>query len=165
MQVIISQPKLLLSLGSRGNGKGEFNAPSYIALDPAGGSFWVSDTNNDRLQKFASSGTWLMEIASWGGEDEGGKGHKADGFNKPQGIAVDSAGNLWAADANNNRALKFSATGQFLLELKAGFNKPHGLALEARANLYVADRNNDRILKFSPEGQQLLTINTGLGAT
>ena len=163
VQVIISQPKLLLSLGSRGNGKGEFNAPSYIAVDSTDGSFWVSDTNNDRLQKFSSTGTYIMEISAWGGEDKG-KGHKPESFNKPQGIAVDGVGNLWAADGNNDRALKFSAAGQFLLELKAGFNKPHGVALDTQNNLYVADRNNDRVLKFSPQGELLLTINTGIGA-
>jgi DNA-binding beta-propeller fold protein YncE len=124
----------------------------------------VSDTNNDRLQKFTSTGAYVLEIASWGGGTGPGKGkNKGDRFNKPQGVAVDSSGNVWAADRNNDRALKFSSEGGFLLELKAGLNKPHGVALDARDNLYVADRNNDRVLKFSPEGELLLTIDTGAG--
>lgn len=62
VQVIVSKPKLLLSLGRHGQGLGEFNQPSYIAVDPRNGDFWVSDQNNDRIQKFNSSGTFLLAI-------------------------------------------------------------------------------------------------------
>jgi len=171
VQVIVSEPQLVLSLGSRGKGKGEFNNPSYIAIDSRNGDFWVSDTNNDRLQKFDSSGTYILEISEW---ETGGKGKnkansrsrapKTDTFNKPTGLAVDLEGNLWACDRNNDRVLKFSSTGGYISALEADLNKPHGISTDKENNLWVADRNNDQIKKFSSEGELILTIDTGIGA-
>ncbi|MBI4655891.1 MAG: VCBS repeat-containing protein [Elusimicrobia bacterium] len=172
IQAIISGPKLILSLGQKGNGPGEFNNPSYIAIEkspsnpPLGkgetGGFWVSDTNNDRIQKFDSSGTYITEISAWETEEGEGKGKKTKKFNKPTGVAVDDQENLWVADRNNDRVIKFSSTGAYITSLNAQFNKPHGLAIDSGNNLWVADRNNDEVKKFSPEGNLLLTINTGI---
>ncbi|MBI4655414.1 MAG: Ig-like domain-containing protein [Elusimicrobia bacterium] len=166
IQAIISGPKLILNLGQKGNGPGEFNSPSYIAIDPINQDFWVSDTNNDRIQKFNSSGTYILEVASFKSQDTSKgkeKGQtKEDKFNKPTGVAVDSSGNLWVADRNNDRVLKFSSTGAYITTLNAQLNKPHGLAIDKSGNLFVADRNNNEIKKFNPDGQLLLTINTGL---
>ena len=67
------------------------------------GNVYVADTDNNRIQKFSSSGVFL---AKWGSSGSG------DGqFNNPWGIAVDSSGNVYVADTGNNRIQKFSSSG------------------------------------------------------
>ena len=85
----------------------------------------------------------------------------------PEGIAVDSGGNLWAADAYNNRVLEFAATlssgmpatlviGQSnFTSLSTGTSNttldgPTGVAFDSSANLWVADATNNRVLQYAP---------------
>ena len=63
-------------------------------------SIYVSDTNNDRTQKFISEGVF---VTKWG---TGGTG---DGeFGSPKDVSVDPNGIVFVADRNNNRVQKFS---------------------------------------------------------
>ena len=50
-----------LEWGSRGSDKGEFEVPHSIAIDSFGNLF-VTDTANDRIQKFTNNGTFLMQF-------------------------------------------------------------------------------------------------------
>lgn len=87
--------------GSYGStGDGQFNRPHKIAAD-SNGNIYVSDTNNNRIQKFTNTGTF---ITKWGsaGTSEGGL------FNSPFDIAADSSGNIYVADTYNNRIQVFS---------------------------------------------------------
>jgi uncharacterized repeat protein (TIGR01451 family) len=76
-------------------------------------------------------------------------------FNTPQGIAVDSLGNVYVADMDNNRIQKFNRSGIFLTSFGSfgngdgQFNHPSGIAVDSSGNVYVADLDNDRIQKFS----------------
>ena len=49
--------RLLQSLGSRGNGAGEFVGPKGVAIDPTSGRLYVADTGNARVQRLAPDGT------------------------------------------------------------------------------------------------------------
>src|SRR5690606_28693023 len=44
--------------GSEGSADGQFNFPHGIAIDPATGRVYVSDTGNHRFQRFTPDGTW-----------------------------------------------------------------------------------------------------------
>ena len=87
-----------LSFGSEGSNDGQLNKASNIAIDSSG-NLWVSDTKNDRIQKFDSSGTYQSQF--------GGKGDDEGQFKEPTGIAIDSSGNLWVSDSKNYRVQKF----------------------------------------------------------
>jgi DNA-binding beta-propeller fold protein YncE len=91
--------------GSKGNGDGQFNFPTGIAVDNSG-NLYVADKENHRVQKFSSEGAFLLK---WGREGTG-KGQ----FYFPIGVAVDSAGNLYVVDEGNHRIQKFSSEGTFL---------------------------------------------------
>src|SRR5208282_856600 len=88
----------------------------------------------------------------------------------PSGIAVDAAGNLYVADASNNRVLEYNAPltngasanmvfgqgGSFTSNTanKGGASKkslsyPSGVAVDSTGNLYVADSNNSRVLEYN----------------
>jgi len=85
-------------------------------------------------------------------------------FSSPAGLALDSAGNLFVADAGNRIIRKISTDGTVsTFAGKAGeagtqdgagasarFGKPEGLAFDGAGNLYVADTGNNSIRKITP---------------
>jgi alpha-tubulin suppressor-like RCC1 family protein/DNA-binding beta-propeller fold protein YncE len=87
-------------------------------------------------------------------------------FNNPQGVASDSAGNLYVADTFNHAIRKITPAGEVatLAGLagtpgtndgtggSARFNQPYGIALDSATNIYVADCNNSTIRKITPAG-------------
>jgi len=133
--------------GGHGNGVDEFNNPAYIAVDHTGNMF-VTDRNNDRVQKITPEGFFSVLVDS--------------GLNKPEGIAVDTPGNIYFSDSNNDRVMKI-ASGGALSEFASGFNKPKGVAVDLDDNIFIADRNNDTVYKYDSTGSRLLTINTAAG--
>jgi DNA-binding beta-propeller fold protein YncE len=88
-------------------------------------------------------------------------------LSSPQGVAVDSAGNLYIADKGNHRIRKISANGTISTIAgtgKAGFSgdggpataaslkDPSGVALDARGSLLIADAGNGRVRRVSTSG-------------
>ncbi|MDQ3809195.1 MAG: 6-bladed beta-propeller [Chloroflexota bacterium] len=65
---LASDGRLLLALGGRGSGPGEFLGPKGIAVDGLSGRVYVADTGNARVQRFAPDGTleaaWPMPPVS-----------------------------------------------------------------------------------------------------
>jgi len=70
------------------------------------------------------------------------------------GLAVDSAGNLYAADTGRNRILVFAPTGALLRQIGRGgsalgsFTQPMGLAFLPDGGFIVADWENSRLERF-----------------
>jgi serine/threonine-protein kinase len=63
---------------------------------------------------------------------------------------VDSSGNLYVVDANNNRVLNLAAASNTQIVLPfTGLNHPFGVAVDPSGNVYVADGSNNRVLKLS----------------
>src|SRR5882724_6591507 len=84
-----------------------------------------------------------------------------------QGVTIDSAGNVFIADANDHRVRKIAADGTISTVAGDGFpgfrgdggpasaarlSTPYGLALDSAGNLFIADLGNNRVRKVSPEG-------------
>ena len=133
--------------GEPGNGRGEFNHPTAVALD-GGGDVWVADSNNDRIVELAADGNTIGESGSTG---------VGDGqFEKPTGIAVDGAGNVYVLDSENNRVQVFDPSGHFLQKwgLRGSglgeFSQPSAIAVDCNGDVYVADTNNNRVERFDP---------------
>jgi DNA-binding beta-propeller fold protein YncE len=70
------------------------------------------------------------------------------------GVAFDVAGNLYIADAGNNRIQELTVDGTPLATWDA-LHAPAGIALDRAGNLYVADTNADRIVELAPDGTPL----------
>src|SRR5207245_11333746 len=80
-----------------------------VALDGAGNLF-IADA--ERIRKVSPDGI-ITTVAGNGSQGSSGDGGPAINayLDRPQGIAVDRAGNLFIADARNNRIRKVSSSG------------------------------------------------------
>ena len=142
-----------------------FNHPTGVAVDGSG-NLYVSDTTNNTIRKITAAGavTTLAGLAGVSGAQDGTGA--AALFNRPTGLIVDAAGNLYVADTGNSIIRRVAAAGGVttyaglsgVAGLKDGtgndawFNQPQDLALDSAGNLYVADTGNATIRKVSPGG-------------
>jgi Tol biopolymer transport system component/streptogramin lyase len=80
-------------------------------------------------------------------------------FAYPASVAVDSSGNVYVADKDNNRIEKFGPNGTFLTRWgsrgsgNGQLRYPRGVEVDSSGNVYVADTFNRRIQKFGPNGR------------
>jgi DNA-binding beta-propeller fold protein YncE len=98
VQVFDSTGTYQSSIGSDGDGDGQFFGIGGIALAPDG-SLYMTDNLNKRVEKFTSSGTFVV---AWGAAGSG-----AGQFDSPRGLDTDATGNIYVADTNNDRIQKF----------------------------------------------------------
>jgi DNA-binding beta-propeller fold protein YncE len=79
----------------------------------------------------------------------------------PQGVAVDSKGNVFVTDLNTHSVHRFDSDGKFLFKWGARgsrdgeFNNPRFVAVDQRGNVYVVDSANERIQRFDSAGEFL----------
>lgn len=146
-------------------GEALFAYPGGIAFDGAG-NLYIADHNNHTIRKMSPSGqvTTLAGAATIPGSADGVGGSAR--FNGPAGVAVDSGGNVYVADAGNSTIRKITASG--IVTTFAGvagvagssdgpggsarFNAPQGIAIDLANNVYVADTNNNTIRKITSAG-------------
>jgi DNA-binding beta-propeller fold protein YncE len=91
--------------GSEGNAPGQFSGPIGIAIDKAG-FIYVSDAENDRIQKFTSEGIF---VAQWGSE-----GSEPGQLSRPMHITFSPDGRLYVAEYMNDRVQIFDTDGNSL---------------------------------------------------
>lgn len=132
-----------------GTGNGQLAKPAAITRD-ASGNFWVADTENNRVEEFSASGTFVRSIGSLGT----GNGQ----LKAPEGVVIDPEGHVWVADTGNNRIQEFSGTGTYLMQLKSAVTKsPSGLAYSS-GHLFVADTGSGRIEEYNSSGTLLAAL-------
>jgi streptogramin lyase len=145
-----------------------FYVPIGLAVDGSG-NIYVADTANNAIRMITPAGM----VTTIAGAVNLGDGFFGTGeFNGPQGIAVDSAGNLYVADTGNDTIRKITPPGAggttWAVSTLAGsagqpgstdsangsplFNGPTGVAVDGAGNVYVADQGNNMIRKIAPTG-------------
>ena len=141
----VGEYELVATWGSLGADDGRFNNPTGIAVDGEG-NVYVADTRNDRIQKFDSTGAFLLK---WGSEGSG------DGeFYSPQDIALDADGNVYVVDSS--RIQVFDSNGTFIRKWgsygtgEEQLQSPRSIAFDADNNAYVIAGGG--IKKFDSDG-------------
>ncbi len=81
--------------GISGAGNGEFEGPFGIAVNQSSGNIYVVDYLGNRVQEISPTGAFVASIGS--------KGTGARQFASPEGLAIDTSGDIWVADTANNR--------------------------------------------------------------
>ena len=130
-----------------------FLNPHGLAVDHED-NIWVTDTRLHQVMKLSPEGEVLLVLG-----EAGVPGNDATHFNGVTDVAVAMDGSVYVTDGyGNNRVVKFSASGEFLLEWggeggePGQFRLPHGLSLDDQGRVYVADRSNSRIQVFDADG-------------
>jgi sugar lactone lactonase YvrE len=120
--------------------------PWNVAVDAAG-NLYIADYFNWRVRKVTPAGT-ITTIAGNGLNSFSGDNGPATSaqLSSPQGLAVDTAGNVYIADSDVEEHIrKVNAATGIITTVAAGFSDPQGLALDSAGNLYVAESGYSRI--------------------
>ena len=138
--------------------------PARSGID-GNGALYIADAGNNRIRKIPRGGviTTVAGNGTAGFLGDGGPAISAS-LNFPEGLALDSSGNLYIADRFNQRARKVTPTGIITTvagngsfgysgddgpAASASFTELQGLAVDINGNLYVADSYNGRLRKVS----------------
>ena len=157
--------------GSGGDGgaatAAQLRGPADVALDGAG-NLYIADTSNNRIRKVDAAGV-ITTVAGDGTCCYGGDGGPAVAarLQRPSGVVLDGAGNLYIADTWNRRIRKVDAAGVITTvagdgtegyggdggpATEAQLYFPSRVALDGAGNLYFSDQGNERIRKVDAAG-------------
>jgi sugar lactone lactonase YvrE len=143
----------------------QFNGPSDVAVDAAG-NVYVADTFNDTIRKITPAGVVTTLAGSPGQVGSTDGTGAAARFDKPIGVAVDAAGNVYVADTYNDTIRMITPAGVVTTLVgspgqagsadgtgpAARFDFPSGVAVDAAGNVYVGDTYNYTIRMITPGG-------------
>jgi DNA-binding beta-propeller fold protein YncE len=155
-----------------------FSGPSGVAINSAGTTIYVADTNNNMIRAISLPGAVVTTLAgqvTGGWLDGTGTAAK---FTSPVDLAVNAAGTtVYVSDTGNNRiraidtstgvvtTLAGSGVAGFLdaTGTTAKFSSPRGIDVDTTTgNIFVADYSNNRIRQITPAG--VVTTKAGTGA-
>jgi sugar lactone lactonase YvrE len=143
--------------------------PSAIVFDSTG-DLYIADTANHVIRKVDAAGQ-ITTIAGTGTQGFSGDSGLATAaqLDSPQGLALDTANNVYIADTHNHRIRRIDGatgiittiagtatqgfSGDFGSATSASLNLPTALALDTASNLYFADTGNHRIRCITASGQ------------
>lgn len=68
-------------------------------------------------------------------------------WQSPEGIAIDSALNVYVADSTASAVYEYSLGGTLLATIGSGLNAPSSVAVDAAGSVYIADAGNSRVVE------------------
>lgn len=149
--------------------------PESVAFDNSD-NLYFADTDNNVVRRVDAITKIITTVAGnhkQGYSGDGGPATSAE-LHSPNGVAVDSSGNLFIADLNNNVVRKVAAgsgiittfagngtkgySGDGGSAINAELDYPTNISLDSAGNLYIADAGNSRIREVSANSGIITTI-------
>ena len=151
--------------------------PGRVVVDSSG-KIYIADSDNHRI-RVISSGT-ISTVAGNGTAGYSGDGAAATSamLKDPGGMALDSSGNLYIADSENNVVRKVTGgtistfagnhtlgyTGDGAAAISAELDGPVALAVDSTGNVFIADSFNSVIREVTTDGN-IATVVGGAAST
>lgn len=139
--------------GTMGQEPGQFGFVTDVVQD-SGGNYYIAEYGSfDRVQKFSSTGEFILQ---WGSH-----GEELGQFRRPQNLAIDDEDRIWVTDACNHRIQVFDTEGQLLKHWGEEGNElgqlyyPYDLVLDGQGHVYICEYGNSRIQKFTLDGKSI----------
>lgn len=151
LKVFTTKGEPVGTIGSRGDGPGQFNFPTMVWRDQQH-RLWVTDSLNFRIQALAEDGTPQHQFGKLG--DGSGR------LSRPKGVATDNQGHVYVVDALFHAMQVFDEQGRLLLYLgqqgqaPGQFWLPTGITIGSGQKIYIADTHNRRVQVFQYVGGQ-----------
>jgi sugar lactone lactonase YvrE len=155
----------------------QLNFPNGVAVDGAG-NVYIADTLNHRVRKVTPAGV-ITTLAGTGVAGFSGDSAQATlaQLNRADGVAVDTAGNVYIADALNYRVRKVNTAGVITTLAGTGvagfsgdtgqaslaqLNVPNGVGVDGAGNVYISDTLNYRVRRVDAAGVITTVAGTGV---
>jgi sugar lactone lactonase YvrE len=126
--------------GQPGSDASHFNFPYRMAVDSSN-RIYVTDRDNNRVQRCTLSGTWTCTTF-------------ASGLNGPQGITIDGSNNVFIADTYNGRIRKCLSNGT-CSDFAFTPSGPYDVAVDSSGNVYAAAPYSAIVVKYNSSGGSL----------
>ena len=159
---------------------GKLSAPNGVWVD-ASGALYIADSNDARVARYVPPSDFSnvagTNVAGFSGD--GGQAKFAQ-LNKPVGIAMDAAGNIYLADTNNSRIRKITTDGIITTIAGKGgggysgdggsatsavLNFPRSIAVSPNGTVYIADTGNHAIRVLTPTFPAIASNGVGNAAS
>jgi len=152
-----------------------FNAPFGVAAD-GGNNIYVADVFNNVIREINYGSKTVTGYAGTGTAGYSGDGAAAttEKLNQPYGVAVDKNGNVYIADAGNNRIRMVNGSTKYISTIAgngtAGYtgdgtaataaeiNYPTAVAVDATGNVFFIDKSNARVRRIDATTKYITTI-------
>jgi DNA-binding beta-propeller fold protein YncE len=161
------------------SGAATLHWPHGLAVDPAGAGLYIADSANHRVRRVDLASGVITTVAGSDSPGAGGDGGPATAaqLQDPKAVYAAPSGELYIADAGNDRIRRVDAAGTITTfggtgitgysgdggpATAAQFDGPRALAGDGAGNLYVADDNNHRIRRIDGAGVVTTLAGTGV---
>jgi len=153
----------------------QLNGPSHVVFDRTV-NLYITDAGNERIRKVNALTDEITTVAGNGSAGffgDGGPAISAE-LNYPDGVALDSNGNLYIGDALNNRIRELTVTtgdiatvagdgaagysGDGSAAIDAELDFPSRPFIDSAGDIYIADYKNNRIRKVNAATGIITTI-------